>query len=208
MTGQGIHVVGAWAHAKVVIATLQAEGQPVVALYDDDSRKWGQTFLGFPIVGPAIAIPRGARAIIAVGANVARRDLARRLESQGVEFATAVHPSACVHSSVTIGAGAVIFAGVVVQPDARIGAHAIVNTRATIDHDCVIGDFAHVAPGVALAGSVVLEEGAFLGVGVSAIPGAHVGAWATVGAGGVVIQPIAAGVTAVGVPARPLPPRK
>lgn len=208
MTDQGIHVVGAWVHAKIVIATLQAQGQSIAALHDDDSKKWGQTFFGFPVVGPATAIPRGARAIIAVGANLARRDLAVRLQAQGVEFGTAVHPSAVVHPSVRIREGAVIFAGAVIQPDARIGAHAIVNTRASIDHDCVIGDFAHVAPGVALAGNVTLEEGAFLGVGASAIPGAHVGAWATVGAGGVVIRPIAPGVTAVGVPARPLPPKK
>src|SRR5262249_58040314 len=112
-------------------------------------------------------------------------------------------PTAWVHPSVTIGAGTVIFAGAVIQPDATIGAHVIVNTRASIDHDCVLGDFVHVAPGVGLAGNVTLEEGAFLGIGAAAVPGSRVGAWATVGAGGVVIQPIAAGVTAVGVPARP-----
>jgi acetyltransferase-like isoleucine patch superfamily enzyme len=82
-----------------------------------------------------------------------------------------------------------------------------VNTAASLDHDCVLGAFAHVAPGTHLAGSVVVGDGAFLGVGVSVIPGRRIGAWATVGAGAAVIHDVADRVTVVGVPARPLAPR-
>jgi acetyltransferase-like isoleucine patch superfamily enzyme len=71
-----------------------------------------------------------------------------------------------------------------------------------VDHDCRIGAFAHIAPGVHLAGNVTVGEGALLGVGVSVIPGASVGEWAVVGAGAVVIEAIPANVVARGVPAR------
>ena len=47
--------------------------------------------------------------------------------------------------------------GAVINADATIGDLAIVNTRAAIDHDCQIGEAAHVAPGAALAGDLLLE---------------------------------------------------
>ena len=60
----------------------------------------------------------------------------------------------------------------------------------------------HIAPGCHLAGNVVVGAGAFLGVGVSVIPGKSIGRWATVGAGAVVVADIAADVVVKGVPAR------
>ena len=198
--GKAVHVVGAGGHAKVVIATLQAAGFDVEAAWDDDSTRVGSDVLGVPIRGAIEAIPLTASVVVAIGSNARRRTVAARLE--GRTFASAVHPSAVVHTSAVVGPGTVVFAGAVVQPDSRLGAHVIVNTGASVDHDCVLEDFVHIAPGVSLAGTVTLREGVFLGVGASAVPGTEVGAWATVGAGGVVVAPIPAGATAVGCPAR------
>jgi acetyltransferase EpsM len=146
------------------------------------------------------------RAVIAVGDNHARRRLAETLAAAlpACAYPTVVHPAATVHPSATLGEGTVVFAGCVVQPDARLGRHVILNTAATVDHDCRLGDFVHAAPGSRLAGRAEIEDGVLLGIGSAVLPGRRVGAWATVGAGGVVVEDIAAGVVAVGVPARPL----
>jgi len=195
-------VVGSGGHAKVVIASAQAAGFAVTAVVDDDPARWGQHVLGVAISGPASPILEdpAALAVLAIGANRARR---ARADHARCQFATVVHPRAVVHPSVRIGAGSVVFAGAVIQPDAAIGGHAIVNTAASIDHDCVLGDFVHVAPGVRLAGSVVLGEGAMLGIGTVAIPGARVGAWSVVGAGAAILGELPANVVAIGTPARP-----
>lgn len=203
MSGKrAVHVVGAGGHAKVVIATLQAAGFDVEAAWDDDARRRGGEILGVPIRGPIEAVPEQATVVVAIGSNAARRAVVARLPQR--TFVPVAHPSAVVHPSAVLGAGTVVFAGAVLQPDARLGEHVIVNTGASIDHDCLLEDFVHVAPGVRLAGSVSLKEGVFLGIAASAVPGVEVGAWATVGAGGVVVTPIPAGVTAVGCPARAL----
>ena len=194
-------VCGAGGQAKVVIATIQALGGIVVKVLDDDPARHGGTVLGCHIEGPVRSdlIPKGAHVIVGIGTNRVRKAIAERLHCT---FGTVVHPVAIVHSSVVIGEGSVVFAGAVVQPGSMLGRHTIVNTAACVDHDCVLEDFVHVAPGVHIAGGVHLAEGAFMGTGSCAIPLRRVGAWATVGAGGVVIHDVPAAETAMGIPAR------
>jgi sugar O-acyltransferase (sialic acid O-acetyltransferase NeuD family) len=195
----GIVVIGAGGHAKVVISTLAARGLPIAAVFDDDDTKWGMDAQGTR-VSPTER-ERGGSAVIGIGDNGKRRDVASALN---FEWQTVIHPSAYVHPSARLGRGTVVFAGAVVQPDAVIGDHVIVNTGATVDHDCVVGDYAHLAPGVHLAGSVQVGEGAFLGIGSVVIPGVKIGRWSTLGAGAVAIRDLADGVVAVGVPAMEL----
>jgi carbonic anhydrase/acetyltransferase-like protein (isoleucine patch superfamily) len=96
----------------------------------------------------------------------------------------------------------VVFAGAVVQPGAAVGRHVILNTACSADHDNEIGDFAQLAPGAHLAGTVRVGEGAFIGTGATVLPDLVVGAWSTVGGGGVVARDVPPGVTVKGVPAR------
>lgn len=197
---ESITVFGAGGHAKVVVGLLRECGIPVEACIDDDATRWSTTVLGVPVRGPTESVPHDALAVIAIGKNAIRA----RLAALPMRWATLVHPRAFVDRSVVVGAGSVIFAGAVVQPDTRIAAHVIVNTGALVDHDGRLDSFAHVAPGVRLAGNVTVEEGAFVGVGASVIPGRTIGAWATVGAGAVVVRDVASRCTVVGVPARPV----
>lgn len=197
----GIIVIGGGGHAKVVIATLQACGHQVVAVFDDNPQLWGQTIANVPIEGPLdrlLAGPPG-RAVIAVGDNRIRRELAARLR---MNWISVVHPTAHVDHSVKIGEGSVVFAGAIVQPGATVGQHVIINTLSSVDHDCSLGDFSHVGPGSHLAGDVEVKTGVFLGAGSVVIPGKMIGDNTIVGAGTVVIRDLPADVVAVGSPAR------
>ena len=195
----GIVVIGAGGHAKVLISTLTARGVAIAAVFDDDESKWGMDAQGNRV--SRIERDRGGDGIIGIGDNGQRREMAEALK---FEWRSIVHPFACVHPSAKLGRGTVVFAGAVVQPDAVLGDHVIVNTGATVDHDCVVGDYAHLAPGVHLAGSVRVGEGAFLGIGSVVSPGVRIGRWSTLGAGAVAIRDVADGVVAVGVPAAAL----
>lgn len=126
-------------------------------------------------------------AIVAVGDNKTRKLEVERLIKEEWRFCPAqIHPRAYVARGVEIGEGTVVMAGAVIQPGARIGKHVIVNTCASVDHGCIVGDFAHIAPGVHLCGDVEVGEGALVGVGSCAVPGAKIPAWTLVKAGSVV----------------------
>jgi sugar O-acyltransferase (sialic acid O-acetyltransferase NeuD family) len=201
---RAVMVVGAGGHAKVVIGTLHACGFRVETVLDDDPSKLGASLLGIGVSGPTdrLAEGLGLPAVLAVGNNRRRSSLAGRFT--GVEWVTAVHPSAVVHPSVQLGAGTVVFAGAVVQPDTHIGRHAIINTAASVDHDCTLGDFVHVAPGTHLAGDVRVGDGTLLGIGCAVMPGVRIGCWATIGAGSAVVRNVGDGLTVAGVPAAAL----
>lgn len=133
-----------------------------------------------------------------------RRATCERLLERNASLPMIAHPAATISASAAIGAGTIISAGVVVQQDTRIGRFCTLYTSCSIDHDNVVGDFVSVSPGVHTAGRVTIEDDVFIGLGALIVGGVVVASRATVGAGAVVLRNVAAGVTVVGNPARPL----
>ena len=117
-------------------------------------------------------------AVIARGDNRARRQMAAEvpLDDCGVLIAA----SAVVSKSASIGPGTVILEGAIVQARSKIGKHCIINAAAVVTHDCIIEDYAHIAPGAHLCGGVHVGEGALVGVGVGIEPGVKIPAWSVV----------------------------
>ncbi len=146
---------------------------------------------------------RRCRFLGAIG-SVQRRGIVGRIEQAGGSFDTLVHPSVQQSGSVKIEPGAILMAGVVCTIEVAIGAHTIVNIGCTLSHDVRIGRLVTLSPGVHVAGCSTIEDEAFLGVGASVVDRVTVGKGAVIGAGAVVIRDIPAGVTAVGVPAKPV----
>lgn len=119
-------------------------------------------------------------AFVAIGDNESRKREADILAEQGFPFAILQHHFSTFAHTASAGPGTIIMAGAVVQPNVRIGKHCIINTGATIDHDCVIGDYVHIAPGAHLCGGVEVGEGALIGVGVGIEPGTKIPPWSIV----------------------------
>jgi len=207
---QGTKVVvwGASGHALVVadIVRLCGEYEIVGFLDDGNQARHGADFCGAPVLGGREQLD-GLRdvgvdhVIVGCGDNRARLALAAIARAQGFRFATAVHPRATIAADVHVGAGSVVAAGAVINPEARIGEHVIINTCASVDHECMVQDGTHVGPGVRLGGGVTVERGAWLGIGAVVKDHVVIGAHAVIGAGAAVIADIPAHAVAYGVPA-------
>ncbi len=208
MSDEELLIYGASGHAKVIIDIIERAGRyRIVGLLDDDPQLQSEKFFGYPVLGGGERLAEESypdhRLVIAVGDNFARREIWRRVEAlRNFQYALAVHPAAQIGREVQLGEGTVVMANVAINPGTLIGRQVIINTGATVDHDCLIGDFAHISPGVHLAGNVQVGELTHLGVGTAVLPGVHIGARSLIGAGAVVIGDIPDGVIAVGVPAR------
>lgn len=204
-------VVGVGGHAKVVLASLLALDTRVVALVDANPRLIGTELLGCRVAGSDDSVfdhdPNDVLLVNGVGSidrPIARYNVFQRMKDKGYRFATVVDPHAIICSDVGLGEGSQVMAGAVIQPGCRLGVNSIVSTRAALDHDCVIGAHAHVAPGAVVSGGVSVGDFAHVGAGAVVRQGISVGQRALIGIGAAVVSDVAANVTVVGVPARPL----
>jgi UDP-perosamine 4-acetyltransferase len=204
-----IIVIGGGGHAKVLISLLGKLGTYAVLGYTDNVR--GEAVLAAKYLGEDGELgeikkkhPRAAAAIGFGGVEISeeRARMKARLEALGYVLPAIVSPHAVVNEGVEIGKGTVVFDGVIIQTGTRIGECAILNTACSIDHDCVIGDFVHIAPGVTLSGGVKVGRNCIVGAGATVIQYRTVGADCLIGAGATVIEDCLEPGVYVGTPAR------
>lgn len=189
-----MYLYGASGHAKVVIDIIKSMGAPIDGIFDDNdavktlceievNHKWSDQ----------------SPVIISIGNNRIRKLISERLSC---EFDKAVHSSAVISPTASIGDGTVVMAGAIINAEVNIGKHCIINTGASIDHECAISDFVHIAPHSTLCGNVQVGEGSWVGAGTTVIPGIKIGKWCTIGAGAVVIRDVPDNSVVAGVPAK------
>lgn len=205
----GIIIVGAGGHGRVVADALRSAGADVLGFTDPDASLHGTSLDGLQVLGDDSVLARFAphqhRLALGIGSvDVAplRAGVAARLQAAGWQLETVVHPGAIVARSAVLEPGAQVMAGAIVQCGARIGSGALINTGAQVDHDCVIGRYAHLAPGAVLSGNVWLGEGCHVGTGAVIIQGVRLGDRVMVAAGAVVVSDARDDTRLFGVPAR------
>jgi UDP-perosamine 4-acetyltransferase len=203
-----IVIVGAGGHGKVVLDIVRAAGEHRPLGFVDADPKLTDSYVGgLPVLGSVNSLPRLRQqklrhAIVAIGDNRTRLRYMALLEEQGFRLVSAIHPTAFVSPTATVGANVVVAPKAAVVTESKLGDGVIVNTGAVIDRECEVGKGAHVCPSAALAGRVRIGRGAFIGLGAQVIQCRSVGRFTTVGAGAVVIEDLPDFATAVGVPAR------
>lgn len=203
-----IAIVGAGGHGRVVLDILKHNHQfDVVGFLDANPLLHNRVVDGIPVLGDTSIIPQFRRldvgaVVIAIGDNQIRCQYAEVFTKAGVSLVSAIHPNASIANTADIGKNVVIAAGTIICAHVIIEDTVVLNTGAIVDHESVIRSGAHICPGVRLAGHVLVEERAFVGIGATVIQGVTIGESAVVGAGAVVIEDVPPYSTVVGVPAK------
>ena len=193
-------LIGASGHGKVIFDIVQAQGDAVIGFLDDNA---SGTCCGVPVLGPVTSAKNypEVKFIIAIGSNAVRKRIAENLD---VCWHTAIHPSAVISPSASIGEGTVVMPNAVVQADAVVGNHCILNTSCIVEHENRIGNYAHLSPAAATGGNVFIGEGTHIGIGACVRNNVRICADCTVGAGAAVVRDLDEAGVYVGVPARRL----
>ena len=193
-----ITLYGASGHSKVIIDILNCNSVTIKAIIDDNPKT--DTILGLPVIkNTDTDFSKVQHMIISIGNNKVRERISNQIK---VDYVNAIHPTAILSKTVTLGKGTVIMAGAIVNPDVTIGNHCIINTGAVVEHDCHIADFVHISPSVSLAGNVIVGQGTHIGIGAIVIQGIKIGKWATIGAGAIIIKDIPDYAVVVGNPGK------
>lgn len=198
MSNKPVILLGAGGHALVVLDLLKEIDAEVIGYVSPEENVKHRLFEDLNHLTDDEQVlkhhPQNVVLVNGIGGlpgQTLRRTLFLNFKQKGYDFATLVHPTACVSRYAQLAEGVQVMPGCVINAEASIGKNSIVNTRASIDHDCQIGDNNHLAPGVILSGAVVTGENVHIGTGASVIQSIKIDEHSTIGAGAVITKDVA-----------------
>lgn len=192
-----IIIVGSGGHASEVVDYINYSNSlkfsfEIIGLIDDNVTNYYAYEYPFQYLGTISdhTIQKDVFYIMGIANIKYRRPIIERMESNGAEFLTYIHPSALVSPSARIGKGCVIAHNVSVGPKVVIGNHNLINSRSTIGHDTQMGDFNFISPQVVTGGFSRIGDDNFLGTNAAVLPQVVMGHSNTVSAGMIVDKTI------------------
>ena len=198
-----VAVVGYSGHSYVIIDILLNAGRMVTAYCDSDRKEKNPYHLNYlgkenEVINALLSFDY----FVGVGHNGIRRKIHTQLAETLGNPINAIHPSAIISASVELKHGIMISANATINPLVTLGHGVICNTSCSIDHECIIEEFAHIAPGAVLCGNVRIGAGTFVGANAVIKQGITVGKNVTIGAGTVIIRDVPDNTIVVGNPQR------
>ncbi len=200
-------ILGLGGQGRVVGSIATAQGYTIKGFLDvlGDPESEAELF-GLPILGSISLLKEMDRpaVAIAIGDNYLRRKIFQEVlaTNPAASIISPIHPQSYREKDIRIGSHVTICIGAIVCTAVEISDGVIVNSGAIVEHECMLGQYTHVCPGVKLGGRVRIGQFTHIGIGASVIDKVTIGNHTTIGAGSVVIKDIPDNATAVGIPAR------
>ena len=213
---ENILILGAGGHAKVIVDIVELQSKYNLVGIIDQNLAEKEPLLGYLLLGKEEDLAKLIKEhtirgiIIAIGDNFIRSKAAARLKENYPElsFPSTIHPKTVIARDVKIEEGAVIMAGVSVNPGSTLGNFCILNTNAILDHDSSMGDFSSLAPGVTVGGDCKIGSYSAIGIGATLLHGIQVGEHSVIGAASLVNKAIPSYTVAYGLPAKEIRKRQ
>jgi len=215
MINKKILLVGGGGHCKSVMdSLLELDQFSEIGIIDKKENKETH-ILGLSVIGFDDDLPRlfsedyhyAFVTLGSIGDPSIRINLFRLLEEIGFKIPNIIDTSAIVSDDVKMETGIYIGKNVVVNAGTSLCKGSIINTSVTIEHDCVVGEFAHIAPGAVLCGEVKIGENSHIGANSVVKQQIKIGANTIIGMGSVVLKNIYDDMLAYGNPCKEIESR-
>ena len=145
-----------------------------IIIFVDDYNK-SKTTNGIKIINfkqlISLSLKNNVKVIVSIADNNTRLNIAKKLKKNNLNCAQLISNKSTIMDYVKIGEGAVISPYVTLGSNVKIGKYFHANLYSYIEHDCEIGDFVTLAPGVKCNGNVKIEDNVFVGSGAIIING-------------------------------------
>ena len=137
-------ILGAGGYGRTVADVAHQLDYSTIVLDDADSAHPLSTFSSY-IDEHTVFIP-------AFGNNTFRLEWINRIEENGGQLATLIHPTAYVSPTATINPGTVVLPHAIINTDVVVGRGCIINLGVIVDHGCILEEGVHIAPGAIVKG--------------------------------------------------------
>lgn len=205
-----IVIIGGGGHAKVLINIIKKNNNfSIIGYLDfiDNGKILSVGYLGKDEIIEQL-IKNGLKNITfgigKINSSNTRENIIKNFINYNIKFPKIISNSAIINEDVEVGKGVQILDGVIINSGSFLSDFCIVNTHATLEHDCFIGKYTHIAPGVTISGGVKIGDSVLIGTGATIIQGIKICNNAIIGAGSVVVKDITEEGTYVGNPCRKL----
>lgn len=203
-------IIGAGGYAKELVEVFFQKGETDrIAFYDDINPDDGKlVFDCYPVLRNETQVKdyfltKGNEFAIGIGNPLLRNMLYKRFIDFGGSLTSVISSKAHIGSfDVRIGAGTNIFDGAVFSNCTETGIGCIVYYNAVITHNCKLGNFVQVSPGVSILGSVLIDDYVMIGGNATILPKVTVGKNAVIAAGAVITKSVPAYALMLGNPAK------
>jgi len=204
-------IFGAGGLGKAALNIFESNGIPVYCFLDDDTSLHNTEINDVTVLGRTDDdgflkhIGKKCEAFVAEDDNKVRKSVVKMLNTKRkVMPVNAIHGSAILSSSASIGHGNYINTGVQIGAFVKVGSHCIFHGGAIVEHEAKLGNYIQVGAGSVVNSGVEIEDEAFIGSGVTVVSGVTIGKGARIGAGSVVVANVKAKQTVFGNPAKPV----
>ena len=184
-------IYGGGGLSKMIIEAVRVLGTYTIVGIIDDNMPKGTDVIGSPILGGADMLPElfqsGIRTAVnsvgGIGNYKVRLNVFNTLAKAGFVCPAIVHPTAHVDPSAQLAQGVLVLAQSYVSGNARVGMGTLINNSVVVSHDNVLGACVNLSPGAKLAGDVVIDDFAQLGMNVNVNIGVRIGKYARIANG-------------------------
>lgn len=160
-----LYIIGAGSQAKLIIDIVNSsQSHKIMGILDDNEDLQTSVINGVEVVGKVEMQEPDAQYIIAIGNNLVREKIVKKLALPTSNYANIIDKTATIMSSASIGNGNIIMPYVLVESGVELGDFNLINSKVSVGHDSVIADFCSISSGSVLGGKVTMEKGSFVGL--------------------------------------------
>ncbi len=185
----------------------------VVGALDDNVELQNTNQCGIQVLGGlhrVVEYPE-AKLVFAIGSektHMKRLDIVKKLGLSADRFQTLIHPKSNIFKTAEIGNGTIVHFGTTISQNVKINPLCLITVNVTIGSSVIIGSGVILSSQAFVGGYSKLGTGCFIGACSAIADGVEIGPGAKIGMASAVLKNVAAGVFALGNPARNLIPNQ
>ena len=148
--------------------------------------------------------PMNMEIAMGVGEPATRKKLFDKVNSDGINTPTLIHPDVYIPESTKIGTGTIIQYGCFISCNVTIEDYVYIQPHVNIGHDDVLKEGCMISGMGNIGGAVTIGKYSYIGLSSCVIQGTSIGDYSIVSIGAAVYKDIPDEMIAMGNPARPM----